>query len=199
MAICAALAPCGLAAQDMFEIRGDRLIVGVEPAADNYIEEHHAPVFLDFLRDTDGLRVIELNSGGGSLWAAQRMSDAIVDYGLDTHVNGECASSCALVFLGGKTRTMSRGSRIGFHQNWWAAPDIESYYRESAEQEGWDTPFEFGAWIYTDTQREIYDQLIYMVRRGVDPLFAIETLKAPPDGMWYPYRIRLIGAGVLTQ
>lgn len=183
----------------MFALRGDRLVVGPDVDGDNWIEEEHADAFVELLRQSDGVRVVELNSGGGSLWAAQRMSDAIVDFALDTHVHGECASSCALIFLGGETRTMSRGSRIGFHQNWWAASDIEDYYEESAEHEGWATPFEFAAWMYNDTQREAYEQLVFMVRRGVDPLFAIETLKTPSEGMWYPYRIRLLAAGVLTE
>ena len=47
--------------------------------------------------------------------------------------------------------------------------------------------------------REIHEQLIYMVNRGVEPVFAIETLKTTADGMWYPYRIRLLAAGVLTE
>jgi hypothetical protein len=38
-----------------------------------------------------------------------------------------------------------------------------------------------------------------MLDRGVDPEFAIETLKTPPHDIWFPTRLRLIAAGVLRE
>lgn len=38
-----------------------------------------------------------------------------------------------------------------------------------------------------------------MAGRGVDPAFAIETMKVEPDGEWYPSRLELIAGGVLRE
>ena len=189
-------------ADGKFQIAGDRLILDTESVAEGLVDQIEASDADDLLRLLQAhpeIRVVELNSTGGSYWAGRRMADTIIDFDRDTHVNGECSSICTRVFLAGTRRTMSRGSRIGFHQFWWSPPSIERYYADKAESEGWNSPFEFAAWIYTDPQSEIHENLIYMVRRKVDPVFAIETLKTPPDDLWYPYRIRLLAAGVLTE
>lgn len=38
-----------------------------------------------------------------------------------------------------------------------------------------------------------------MLARGVDPAFAIQTLREDSLGMWYPPRAVLIAAGVVTD
>jgi hypothetical protein len=38
-----------------------------------------------------------------------------------------------------------------------------------------------------------------MLERGVDPGFAIRTLDATPDGMWFPSRSEMEAAGVLRE
>lgn len=185
-----------------FRIEGDRLIYDTENVGADEIDSilsDDAEALFDLLEGRDDVAVLELNSTGGSLWAARRIADMVIDLELDTHVNGECASTCTRIFLGGAKRTMGRGSRIGFHQSWWRPGSIRSYYESEAEDEGWTDPFEFASWMYSDTQSEVHEQLLYMVRRGVDGVFAIETLKTSPDDMWYPYRARLLAAGVLTE
>ncbi|MEP4196636.1 MAG: hypothetical protein ABJL99_13485 [Aliishimia sp.] len=185
-----------------FRVDGARLIYDTENAPEGVgaeIEVEDADALREILRAHPDISVLELNSGGGSLWASMKMSDIVIDFELDTHVHGDCSSTCARLFVAETTRTMSRGSRIGFHQSWWTADSIQEYYDGNTEEERWDTPFEFASWMYGDTQGEVHKALLYLVRRGVDPLFAIETLKEPSSGMWYPYRIRLLAAGVLTQ
>lgn len=139
-----------------------------------------------------------LNSDGGSLWTGEEMARITLDYGLNTVVDGVCASSCVDLFLAGDTRTMTRGSMIGFHLRHWSASAIESYYEEWAEEEGWDTPFEMGTWIYKDTQAEIFSSLEYITSRGVTAEFAILS-KTPRENTWYPLRQELLEAGVLTE
>ncbi|WP_413873303.1 hypothetical protein [Albidovulum sp.] len=148
------------------------------------------------LRENPGVAKLRLNSAGGSIWAAEDMSRIVTDFDLDTEVDGECSSSCVTVFLGGKARSMTRGSRLGLHSRWWAAEDVQNYYERNKIEERWDTPFEFGAWIYEDTQAEVYEAISFVVSRGVDPAFAIE-MHAPRDSMWYPDRADLEKAGVL--
>lgn len=148
------------------------------------------------LRSHQGLATLRLNSAGGSIWAAEDMARIVTDFDLDTEVDGECSSSCVTIFLGGKARSMTRGSRIGLHSRWWAAADVQDYYEHNKGEEHWETPFDFGAWIYEDTQAEIYQAISFVISRGVDPAFAVE-MHAPRETMWYPARAELEAAGVL--
>ena len=168
-----------------------------EPSAD--IEAEDVPVLRALLKANPQVRILELNSGGGSVWAAQTMSDVVIDYELDTRVNGDCDSSCVLIFLAGENRTMTRGSRLGFHQVHWSAENIAEYFDREAEEFGWGNPWEFAEWMYLDTQQEVYLQLNYMVGRGVDPGFAIQSIREPDGSMWRPHRAVLRAAGVLTE
>ena len=39
----------------------------------------------------------------------------------------------------------------------------------------------------------------YLIERGVEPLFAIKTMKADNEDMWYPRRKELEAAGVIRE
>ncbi|WP_448149803.1 hypothetical protein [Labrys miyagiensis] len=90
--------------------------------------------FLD-TKPFDGFRFeIHLNSNGGSLLGGMQLGRMIRQQGLIADIAqydppqpggdwfgaishpGSCYSACALAFLGGKTRQISEGSKIGFHQ-----------------------------------------------------------------------------------
>lgn len=183
-------------AASKFRVEGAVLVYDTETVEGGEIAVEDIEALRGALRDHNGLTTLRLNSAGGSIWAAEDMARIVTDFDLDTEVDGECSSSCVTVFLGGKARSMSRGSRIGMHSRWWAAADVQDYYERNKIEERWDTPFEFGAWIYEDTQAEVYQAISYVVSRGVDPAFAIE-MHAPRDAMWYPGRAELEKAGVL--
>lgn len=142
---------------------------------------------------------LRLNSSGGSVYAGEEMAWIVIDFGLDTVVAGECVSACIDVFLAGDRRRMMLGSKIGFHQRSWSSKSVRKYYDSWKEDEAWDSPFDFGSWIYADTQSEIYEHLAYLVERGVDPGFAIETLRVESGGEWYPSRLKMIASGVLRE
>jgi hypothetical protein len=183
-------------------IEADTLVYDTEnpgPEEEAGITSDDIEAILGVLRTTPGIRTLQINSSGGEVYAAQQISDIVIDFELDTHVHGDCDSSCVTIFLGGTRRTMSRGSRIGFHQVFWSAENIASYFEREREDQGWQTPFEFAAWMYLDTQQEVYGQLKYLLARGVDPAFAIETIRDPQSEMWRPYRDELLAAGVLTE
>lgn len=202
LTILLAAATASASAEGKLRIEGERLIYDTEAAVDGQsegIESEDIDPFLAALRGQDGITTVQLNSGGGSVWAAHRIKDIIIDFGLNTHVHGDCDSSCVVIFLAGEKRTMSRGSRLGFHQYYWSPQAIEEYYESERDYEGWTSPFDFASWVYEDTQLEVYETLKYMIERGVNPGFAVETLHQPGDGMWRPYRLMLQGAGVLTE
>jgi hypothetical protein len=58
-----------------------------------------------------------LKGPGGNLDAGYLVADLVLQHELDITIpsNTECASSCSLIFVAGKKRTMEEGSKLGFH------------------------------------------------------------------------------------
>lgn len=184
---------------EKLRVEGTVLVFDTETGPDDReIETEDVAVMRDLLRANPSVRLLRLNSGGGSVYAADDLARIVADYNLDTEVDGKCTSSCVTVFLGGKVRSMTQGSAIGFHSRWWSAEDIARYYEDNKVEEGWTTPFALGSWIYEDTQGEVYRALRYVISRGVDPEFAIE-MHAQREQMWYPTRAELEAAGLLRR
>lgn len=185
-----------------FRVEGDRLYYDSsvsEDGEDRDIVYADVAVMRSHLRGSPDVRVLELNSTGGGHYSAMDLAALVIDFELDTHVAETCESSCVSVFLGGKSRTLARGARLGFHQLTWSARSVEEYYDKHRKRRGWATPFEFAEWMYEDTQTETYNRLAYMVSRGVDPGFAVQSIRKPDTSMWFPARAVLLAAGVLTQ
>lgn len=183
-----------------FAVSGDRLVYDTETDGDaTGIEPGDADALARVLRDHPAVAVVEMNSSGGDYFEAFLIADVIADFDLATHVAGSCDSSCAHAFLGGSRRTMARGARIGFHRSTWDAASAEDYFAGVGAEEGWRSPFDMVSWVYEDTQAEVYDRLVFMIDRGVDPRFAIETLRPDAARMWYPSRARLLAARYLTD
>lgn len=189
------------AGQAKFTVDGTTLVYDSEMVSGDAYPEIDGPDVDEMrrlLHRHDQISTLQLTSTGGLVWAATEMAQIVVDFGLDTVVEGECSSSCVTIFLAGNSRRMTRGSRLGFHQNSWSDEGMQSYFKDWREEENWDTPFDFASWVYQDTQHETAAQLEYMIGRGVDPLFAIETKKYRPI-MWFPARQELLAAGVLRD
>ena len=194
---------CNIAtASDKFVIDGNTIIYDTYAASDEYEQEitwDDVDELESLLKSNKSIAKIELNSGGGIIEAAVFMADLIIDFELDTNVNGTCESACTLIFLGGEKRTVERGSWLGFHQSYWDAPYIQEFYERNKESDGWSNPFDFASWLYEDTQQEVLRNLEYFVERGVDARFAIKTMRATSDDMWYPRRKELEAAGVIVE
>ena len=163
------------------------------------IDWGHEEELLKILRKYKEIDTLILKSEGGIVEVADKMADLVIDSELNTFVEENCESACVTIFLAGKNRIMEIGAKIGFHASWWPADNIQSYYQNNKEDKDWETPFEFASWLYEDTQKEIFKQFEYLLERGVQPDFAIQTLKAESDGIWYPRRRELLDGGILTQ
>ncbi|MGI9483393.1 MAG: hypothetical protein ACR2OR_13660 [Hyphomicrobiales bacterium] len=61
-------------------------------------------------------KTIFLQSGGGLAAEGAQMGELVRKLGLQTAVNGMCASSCVLVYLGGVKRFKTRRAKLGFHR-----------------------------------------------------------------------------------
>ena len=163
------------------------------------IDWGHEEELLQILRKHKEIDTLILKSEGGIIEVADKMADLVIDAELNTLVEENCESACVTIFLAGKNRIMELGAKIGFHASWWSAKNMHSYYQNNKEVQDWETPFDFASWLYEDTQKEIFEQFEYLLERGVQPHFAIQTLKAGSDGMWYPRRKELLKGGILTQ
>ena len=185
-----------------FELNGSTLIYDASSASNEQEQEitwEDVDELDALLKSEQSIKEIELNSAGGDVEAAFYMADLIIDYELDTNVKGTCESACTLMLLAGERRTVERGSWVGFHQSYWDAPYIQGYFERNKDSKGWSNAFEFASWMYEDTQREVLRNLQYFVERGVDAGFAIKTMKATSDDMWYPRRKELEAAGVIVE
>ena len=189
-------------ANEKFEISGTVLIYDTENVI-NYdnigITEGDYEYLRETLAENTSIKTLQLNSIGGLIETAFAMSDLIIDYELDTYVKGECASACTTLLVSGENRIVERGSKVGFHQSSWSADSMRDWYEYNKAYEGWDNVFEFTEWLYKDTQESFYREMQFLIERNVDPLFAIKTLKAESDDMWYPRRKELISSGFITE
>ena len=199
--LCAAL-PVSGEQSERFVLEGDRLFYDTTVPIDGKefeIRSLDVGAMRDHLRDNPGVRVLEVKSTGGGHYPSMDLAALVIDFDLDTHVSDFCESACVTVFLAGKNRTMTLGGRLGFHQLTWNAKSVSEYYTKNKQRHGWETPFDFAEWMYEDTQTETYNRLSYMISRGVNAEFAIQSLRRPDTSMWFPYRAVLLAAGVLTQ
>ena len=189
-------------ANEKFSINGDIIIYDTFKASDETLAEinwEDTNVLAKILSENPNIKTLQLNSLGGIIDAAEYMSDIIIDFELNTHVVGECSSSCAILFIAGEKRTIQRGSWLGFHQGSWDKDSIKEHYEYNKAEYGWANEFEHSSWIYKDTQKQIFRDMEYLIERGVEPLFAIKTMKADNEDMWYPRRKELEAAGVIRE
>ena len=191
-----------LADTNKFKVNGDTIVYDTnlaEAKEDQEINWDDAEALEKLLRKNSNVKVLHLESYGGLTEAAQYIADVVIDYELNTYVDGECSSSCVIIFLGGEKRTLARGSWLGFHKTYWSSKDMKEYYEAEKENEEWESPFDFSEWVYADTQNLILEDFEYMLERGVSPAFVIKTLRADSDDMWYPRRKELVAAGVVND
>ena len=188
------------AVADPFTVNGTTVLYDtINSEVTEEIDYGHAETLLEILKANENIEMLILNSEGGLIEAGYDIADIVIDAELNTHVDIICESACATVFLAGKKRSLELGAKIGFHSSYWAAEDIHEYFTSKKDIMGWETPFEFASWLYEDTQAEVFSDFEYLLERGVNAQFAIRTLKASSDSMWYPRRAELEAAGVLTE
>lgn len=130
--------------------------------------------FEEQLAGMDHVTTVLLNSQGGRILEAQKMSDLIKARGLSTSVTNACLSACTIVLLGGKERTIAPTAKIGFHQ-----------------------PTFVGV---TDVQRGflIAQEESRLQRFGLSKDFAERANQAAPTSMWYPDKAELLREHVVT-
>jgi hypothetical protein len=127
------------------------------------------------LKSMDNVRTVRLNSNGGRIAEAQKISDLIRARGLSTYVSQHCVSACTVIFLGGKQRALNAQAKLGFHQ-----PTFKGM-----------TTFEQRAAIARERAR--------LQNFGLSKDFAERANLAAPSGMWYPEQGELLREHVVTS
>lgn len=116
------------------------------------------------------VKTVSLNSPGGALDDAMAMAKTVRQRGLTTEVadGALCASSCPLLFAGGKKRLAGEKAVIGVHQ----------FYAASA------TPTE-PAQAMADAQATTARISRHLTEMGVDPALWLHALDTPPRALYY--------------
>lgn len=120
-------------------------------------------------RTNEYIKTVQINSPGGSVNDALEIAVRIRELGLSTGIEdgGFCASSCPLMFAGGKTRFAGARATIGLHQIYGATAKVTAPQAMSDAQ--------------TTTARITK----FLHEMGVDPAIWIHALETPPDRLYY--------------
>ena len=164
--------------------------------ADGEINGDTPRVFQRFLDSDpfDGYNFeIHLNSPGGNLIGGMALGNMIREMGLKSNViayNGDisrpgaCMSACALAYIGGSSRSLEEGSRLGFHQ--------------------FSSSGGYGETVVRLNQAEIETQMIsglvqqYIISMGVSGELFSRMSVTPPDRMYIPSLSELENLGVTS-
>ncbi len=127
------------------------------------------------LQANPGATILHLNSPGGSVHEARRMSVMVTQARIATITDSFCNSACVIVFLGATQRYATPDARIGFHH--------ESMENGSAAE---------------IAESEKFDQA-FMASRGLPKAFLEKAFSTPATGIWTPTIKELTDAKVISD
>lgn len=130
------------------------------------------------------VRTVVINSPGGSVADALAIARMIRDAGYDTEIgpNGYCASSCPLVFAGGRNRVAARDASLGVH-------------RVFGTGGGTRDP----ATVMVETQRVSAECQRFLIDMGVDARVWIHAMETPREELFYFTTKELIELRLATR
>jgi hypothetical protein len=137
------------------------------------------------------VRSVALDSPGGSITDALAIGQLIRDKGFGTTVaaGALCASSCPLVFAGGREREANSAAAIGVHQIYAATVKSTSLPERLAAA---------GAAL-SDAQRLTADITRYLEKMGLSQEVWLHALETPPDRLYYFSAEELVALKVVTK
>ena len=133
-----------------------------------------AKEFETMLKAMDNVRTVRLNSNGGRIAEAQKISDLIRARGLSTFVTQYCVSACTIAFLGGKQRYLLSTAKLGFHQPYFRGMTVNEQRIAVAREESRLQHF------------------------GLSTAFAVRANAAGHSDMWFPEQGELLRERVVT-
>ncbi len=170
-----------LVAKRMTFVRGPK----GEASAVGRIEPGTAREFAEFLDGQNGeVRVVHLHSPGGSVQDALAMSKLIRAKDIKTTVpsNAYCASSCPIVFSGGKSRIVGRPAWVGVHQVF-AVGDAPGTLADGMSR---------GQQISAEVVQ-------HLVKMGIDPRAWVHAMQTPSNQLYLFTRKQLKTYKIATE
>jgi hypothetical protein len=130
---------------------------------------------------------LELNSYGGLVNAAYRISELVYDRKITTNVrkDARCASACTLIFQAGYRRSAHPSVRFLFHgarlSNLWVENWFEDRYEKGREQALEKLSIQF-----SEVEAETEHFFNQMIKYGMKPEFIEYYKSLPVSASWFP-------------
>jgi len=147
------------------------LVSGGRLLFDGSIEPGSAKRFADEVEKRGAyIETVVLRSPGGSVADALAIATIIREAGFNTEIGagGYCASSCPLVFAGGKERLAADDASVGVHRVFAADETV------GTPASGMDSAQRISA----ECQR-------FLIEMGIDPLVWVHAMETPKDELFY--------------
>jgi len=194
----------GLFAQSRYTIEGDTLTLDMTVAAPGYefdgeLDEYDGTEVMSYLFDHPEINTLRVTGPGGYGPAGRAISAYLVEHGINTEAFGECASACARIFLGGKSRKLATGAKLGFHRPWIVKEREKRLYEANRVEEKWEDEFDYVTMIYDVAMRDMLEGIKFMRSRNVNMDFILKIYSTSSFDIWEPSREELVEAGVLTE
>jgi len=193
-----------LLGQSRYTIDGDTLTLDMtikEPGYefDGALDEYDETEVISYLFDNPQIKTLRVTGPGGYLPTASAIAEYLIRHDINTEAMGECNSACAHIFLGGKTRTLALGAKLGFHRPHLNKEREKQFYEENHVKKGWKDRFDYGIDTYDLAMLHMVKSIEYMLNRGVNIDFILKRYSTSSYDIWYPSKAELLEAGVLTK
>ena len=194
----------GLHAQSRYTIEGETLTLDVTVAAPGYefdgeLDGYDSTEVMSYLFDHPEISTLRVTGPGGYGPAGRAISIYLAQHGINTQAFGECASACARIFLGGKSRKLADGAKLVFHRPWIVKEREKRLYEANRVEEKWEDEFDYVTMIYDIAMQNMLEGIKFMRSRGVDMDFILKIYSTSSYDIWEPSRDELLEAGVLTE
>ena len=197
-------AATSLFAQSRYTIDGDTLTLDMtikEPGYefDGELDGYDETEVISYLFEHPEINTLRVTGPGGYGPAGRAISTYLAQHGINTQAFGECASACARIFLGGKSRKLADGAKLGFHRPWIVKERERRLYEANRVKEKWEDEFDYVTMIYDIAMQNMLESIKFMRSRGVDMDFILKIYSTSSYDIWEPSRDELLEAGVLTE
>ena len=166
---------------------------------DGALDEYDETEVISYLFDNPQIKTLRVTGPGGYLPTASAIAEYLIRHDINTEAIGECDSACTQIFLGGKTRALAPGAKLGFHRPHLVKEREQKFYEENHIKKGWKDRFDYGIDTYDLAMVHMAKSIEYMLSRGVDIDFILKKYSTSSYDMWYPSREELLEAGVVTE
>ena len=198
------LSTTSLLGQSRYTIEGNTLTLDMTVAAPGYefdgeLDGYDETEVISYLFDHPEINTLRVTGPGGYGPAGRAISTYLAQHGINTQAFGECASACARIFLGGKSRKLADGAKLGFHRPWIVKERERRLYEANRVKEKWEDEFDYVTMIYDIAMQNMLEGIKFMRSRGVDMDFILKIYSTSSYDIWEPSREELVAAGVLTE